>query len=47
MGIISHGIEWTPEKRARRVALINKKYDQGLSSAEKRELQQLMAEADA
>src|SRR5579871_1762367 len=32
---------WTPEKNARRVALISKKHDQGLTAAEKRKLQRL------
>jgi hypothetical protein len=41
-----HAVEWTPEKNARRVALINKKYDKGLTSAEKKELSRLMSEAD-
>jgi len=38
--------EWTEEKNARRVALINKKYDQGLTAAEKKELQRLQTEVD-
>lgn len=38
---------WTPEKNARRVALINKKHDKKLTAAEKKELTQLMTEADA
>ncbi|CAN5224328.1 hypothetical protein BH10PLA2_BH10PLA2_11190 [soil metagenome] len=39
--------EWTPELNARRVMLINKKHDKGLTPAEKKELKQLMAQADA
>lgn len=39
--------DWTREKNARRVALINKKHDKRLTAAEKKELNQLMAEADA
>jgi uncharacterized protein YaiL (DUF2058 family) len=39
--------EWSPEKNARRMALINKKHDEKLTGIEKRELAQLMAEADA
>ena len=42
----THVTEWTPEKNAHRVALINKKHDKKLTPAEKRELEQLMAEAD-
>ena len=38
--------EWTEEKNARRVALVNKKYDQGLTAAERKELKQLQAEVD-
>ncbi len=38
---------WTPEKNARRVALIHKKHDEGLTPAEKKELKQLITEADA
>ena len=38
--------EWTEEKNARRVALVNKKYDQGLTAAERKELEQLQAEVD-
>ena len=38
--------EWTEEKNARRVALINKKYDHGLTAAEKKELQRLQSEVD-
>ena len=38
--------EWTEEKNARRVALINKKYDQGLTAAERKELQRLQAGVD-
>jgi hypothetical protein len=41
-----HAVEWTPEKNARRVALINKKHDKGLTLAEKKELTRLMSEAD-
>ncbi len=41
-----HTIEWTEQKNARRVALVNKKYDQALTNAEKRELAVLAAEAD-
>jgi hypothetical protein len=39
--------DWTDEKNARRAALINKKYDQGLTAAEKRELKRLQTEVDA
>lgn len=42
-----NGAEWTDEKNARRVALINKKHDKGLSAAEKKELRELMSEAEA
>jgi hypothetical protein len=42
-----HAVDWTPEKNARRVALINKKHDKRLTAAEREELTQLMAEADA
>ena len=41
-----NAVEWTPEKNARRVALIQKKHDKRLTSAEKNELRQLMSEAD-
>jgi hypothetical protein len=41
-----HAVEWTPVKNARRVALINKKHDKGLTSAERKELTKLMSEAD-
>jgi hypothetical protein len=41
-----HAVDWTPEKNVRRVALINKKHDKGLTSAEKKELSQLISEAD-
>jgi hypothetical protein len=37
--------EWTEEKNARRAALINKKYDQGLTASEKKELARLQKEA--
>ena len=37
---------WTEEKNAQRAALIKKKYDQGLTTAEKKELQQLQTEVD-
>jgi hypothetical protein len=40
-------IKWSPEKNARRVALINKKHDRGLTPAEKKDLKRLMAEAEA
>ena len=38
--------EWTEEKNARRVALINKKHGQGLTVSEKKELAVLVAEAE-
>jgi hypothetical protein len=38
--------EWTPEMNARRVSLITKKHDNGLSAAERKELKALMAQAD-
>ena len=41
-----HAVEWTEEKNARRVALINKKHDQSLTTAEKKELAVLVAEAE-
>ncbi len=41
-----HAAEWTEEKNARRVALINKKHDQSLTTAEKKELAVLVAEAE-
>lgn len=37
-------ILWTEEKNARRVALVNKKYDSRLSAAEERELATLQDE---
>ena len=37
---------WTEEKNAQRATLIKKKYDQGLTTAEKKELQQLQTEVD-
>ncbi len=40
------GTEWSEEKNARRAALINKKYDHGLTAAEKKELARLQKEAD-
>lgn len=40
-------ISWNQGKNARRVALINKKHDKGLTAAEKKELKQLVTEADA
>jgi hypothetical protein len=45
-GKVDASNEWTEEKNACRVALINKKYDQGLTAAEKKELQRLQAEVD-
>jgi hypothetical protein len=41
-----HVVEWTPDKNARRVALINKKHDKGLTPSEKKELAKLVSEAD-
>ena len=38
--------QWTEENNARRVELINKKFDRGLSALEKKELATLSAEAD-
>jgi hypothetical protein len=38
--------EWTEGKNALRVALVNKKCDQGLTAAERKELKQLQAEVD-
>jgi hypothetical protein len=38
--------QWPSEKNDRRVALINKKHDKGLTSTEKKELSRLMSEAD-
>jgi hypothetical protein len=42
-----HAVDWTPERNARRVALINKKHDKRLTPEEKKELTQLMAKAHA
>jgi hypothetical protein len=42
----SASTEWTEEKNARRAELINKKYDRGLTAAEKKELKRLQAEVD-
>lgn len=42
----SPSTEWNEKKNARRVALINKKYDHGLTAAEKKELARLQKEAD-
>jgi len=41
------GTEWSEEKNARRAGLINKKYDHGLTAAEKKELTRLQKEAEA
>ena len=38
--------EWTEEKNAQRAALIKKKYKQGLTAAEKRELKTLQQEGE-
>jgi hypothetical protein len=38
--------KWTEQKNARRAALINKKHDRGLSTAQKKELARLQKEAD-
>ncbi len=40
-----HTAEWTDEKNARRLELINKKHNEGLTTAEKKELASLVAEA--
>lgn len=41
-----HATAWPEEKNARRAALVNKKYDSGLTAAEKKELAVLSAEVD-
>ena len=41
----THCADWTAKKQ-RRVALINQKYDQGLSQKEEAELEQLQEEMD-
>ena len=41
-----HSAEWSEEKNARRAELVNKKYDHGLTAAEKKELAVLTAEVD-
>lgn len=40
------GSQWTEENNARRVELINKKFDRGLTAIEKKELAALAVEAD-
>ncbi len=40
-----HAVEWTETKNVRRVELITKKHDQGLTAAEKKELAVLVSEA--